>query len=308
MLGWLTGKDKQKKHDSNDKHVDKGASAPPEHKKPNLMEEQQLKYNYEQAYKLHIEKTHQQRINSMRKQTIYKDLIWSAVIVDLEKMHTVNDSNKSDDNDNQTISISTKNIDISTTIHKTDIDIDTEIEEHCMLLIESIKLNETEEKKERDEWMEQYRKKQELKQNLKETAHKTAEFGKFAWRKSIAFTTVATSKLLSATNTVLTKIEQSKKDKDNDSDEKNPPSYNPNMDPNGMELKEDNLYQDEGQSSNDKDKDKKKSHGQHTYEKAWGFLEKNIIDKYKKKKGDNDHNNDKTDPGTSSSSTFNPYD
>lgn len=303
MLGWLTGKDKQKKHHSNDEHVDNEPSAPPEHKQPNALEQQQLKYNYEQAYKLHIETSHQQRVNSMKKQTIYKDLIWSAVIVDLEKINSVND--KSDDQ--QIASPSISNIDVTTMIQKTDINIDTEIEDHCMVLIESIELNQAEEKKERDEWMEQYRKKQELKQNLKETVHKTAEFSKFAWRKSVAFTTVATSKLLSATNTVLTKIEQSRKDKDeDDTEEKNPPSYNPNA--NGTEIKEDhNPYQDEGQSSNDKEKDKKKGHGHHTYEKAWGFLEKNIIDKYKKKKDDNNPNNDKTDPGLSSS-TFNPYD
>ena len=271
MFSWVTGKNnKHKKHD--DRENNNVPSAPDESIQPDLMEEQKLKHNYKESYKLHIEKLHQQRVELMQKQTIYKDTIWSAVVTDLTTMNS---------NDQQQKPLQ---LDVTSSIEQTDIDLKMDAEEQAILLIVTTTTNEEKEKKERDEALEQYKKKQELKKNLKKTAHKTAEYSKYAWKKSVAFGTVATSKILSATNNVLNKIEQSKQDKQENDDNNNGalPSYNSHVMEGDIKEDDSDLYNDEGVIPS-----KKKSYSAAT----WGFLEKNIIDKYKNKKSDDNGKN-----------------
>merc|ERR550525_83936 len=71
-----------------------------------------------------------------------------------------------------------------------------------------------------NEWMDQYRKRQELMNNIKDTMAKTAEIsskaGKFAWKKGVKLTKGATSILKSATNAAWTKIEEVRNESSDD--------------------------------------------------------------------------------------------
>merc|ERR1712113_963269 len=79
-----------------------------------------------------------------------------------------------------------------------------------------------EEREAMKEWLEQYRKRQELMNNIKDTMNKTAEMStkatKFAWKKGVKFSKGAASMLKSASSAAWNKIEEARSTEGSSSD------------------------------------------------------------------------------------------
>ncbi len=168
-----------------------------------------------------LQEMHRQREIKMQSETIYKQSIWSKVTVDYTNLKgTSSSSNPEDDCKSETDGLSswdhTMRIDVDTPIATTQIDdaFIMDAEDTANQLVKSIVYQHEVERAAMEEWLEQYRKRQELMNNLKDTMAKTAEISskatKFAWKKGVKFTKGATSMLKSAGNAAWTKIEEAR--------------------------------------------------------------------------------------------------